>query len=32
MLNVAINGFGSIGRAVFKILVESSDLRVVDIE
>jgi glyceraldehyde-3-phosphate dehydrogenase/erythrose-4-phosphate dehydrogenase len=32
MLNVAINGFGCIGRAVFKILVESSDLRVVDIE
>ena len=32
MLNVAINGFGCIGRVVFKILVESSDLRVVDIE
>jgi len=29
MPNVAINGFGRIGRAVFKILVESSDLRVV---
>jgi len=28
MPNVAINGFGRIGRAVFKILVESSDLRV----
>lgn len=32
MPNVAINGFGRIGRALFKILVESSDLRVVDIE
>jgi len=29
MPNVAINGFGRIGRAVFKILVESSDLYVV---
>jgi glyceraldehyde-3-phosphate dehydrogenase/erythrose-4-phosphate dehydrogenase len=29
MPNVAINGFGRIGRAVFKVLVESSDLRVV---
>ena len=29
MPHVAINGFGRIGRAVFKILVESSDLRVV---
>jgi len=29
MPNVAINGFGRIGRAVFKILVESSDLSVV---
>ncbi len=31
MPNVAINGFGRIGGAVFKILVESSDLRVVHI-
>jgi glyceraldehyde-3-phosphate dehydrogenase/erythrose-4-phosphate dehydrogenase len=32
MLNVVINGFGCIGRAVFKIVAESSDLGVVDIE
>ncbi len=31
MPNVAINGFGRIGRAVFKILAESSDLRVADV-
>ena len=29
MPNVAINGFGRIGRAVFKILADSSDVRVV---
>ncbi len=28
MPNVAINGFGRIGRAVLKILVESSDLSI----
>ena len=31
MANVAINGFGRIGRAVFKLLVETPDLHVVAI-
>lgn len=32
MATVGINGFGRIGRALFKILVELSDLSVVDSE
>ncbi len=29
MPNVVINGFGRIGRALFKILLESSDQRII---